>query len=264
MYLLFVLVINDFMKNIFFLIIGIVVVISSCKPTERTGEPKKLTEKFVIKKMTDNRIDFNWFSAKIKTNYQSEAESFTATLQVKIEKDKQIWISGQKFGFEGVRMLIDQDSIRIINRLQKTYQVTDFSYIQKEFNLPANFEAVQNFLLGNPLTMSNDAIYRLKSDTANIVLDGLEGNISFSYALNRLSYKLEKFTLEDKSANRKVVTRQLDYQTTEKQGDFSFLREIDLQSEETSNISVVMTYSRVDFDEAKTMSFTVPSSYKRL
>lgn len=252
------------MKNILFLIIGIIVFVSSCKPTEGTGEPNKLTEKFVLKKMADNAIDFNWFSAKIKTNYQGADESFTATLQVKIEKDKQIWISGQKFGLEGVRMLIDRDSIRIINRLEKTYQVADFSYIQKEFNLPANFEAVQNLLVGNPLMMSDDAMYRLGNDTAKIVLNGIDNNISFAYVMNRLSYKLEKFTLEDKSANRKVITQQLDYQATDEHGDFSFLREIDLESEETKNISVVMTYSRVDFDEVKTMSFSVPSSYKRL
>lgn len=252
------------MKNILFLIIGIVVFVSSCKPTERTGEPRKLTEKFVLKKMADNTIDFNWFSAKIKTNYQSDEESFTATLQVKIEKDKRIWISGQKFGFEGARILITPDSIQIINRLEKTYQVADFSYIQKEFNLPANFEAVQNFLVGNPLMMSENAMYRLKSDTATIVLDGIDDNVSFSYILNRLSYKLEKFALEDTSTARKVVTRQLDYQATDKHGDFSFLREIELESNDIEKVSVVMTYSKVDFDEEKTMSFSVPSSYERL
>ncbi|MFK7949705.1 MAG: DUF4292 domain-containing protein [Saprospiraceae bacterium] len=251
------------MKNILFLI-AILSFISSCKPTEGISETKKLTTKFVLKKMADNSIDFNWFSAKIKTNYKSEKESFSATLQVKMEKDKQIWISGQKFGFEGVRMLIDQDSIRIINRLEKTYQVADFSYIQKEFNLPANFEAVQDFLVGNPLKMTDDAMYRLQNDSSKIILDGIEDNIMFSYILDKMSYKLEKFTLEDTEANRKVITQQLDYQATEKHGDFSFLREINLESEETKDISVVMTYSRVDFDEEKTMSFSVPSSYKRL
>lgn len=251
------------MKNILFLV-AILAFISSCKPTEGTGETKKLTEKFVLKKMVDNSIDFNWFSAKIKTNYQGPEESFSATLQVKIEKDKQIWISGQKFGFEGVRMLIDQDSIRIINRLEKTYQVTDFSYLQKEFNLPANFQSVQDFLVGNPLMMSKDAMYRLQNDTAKIALDGIEGNVMVSYILDKMSYKLENFTLKDTEANRKMTARQLDYQPTEKHGDFSYLREIELESEETQKVSVVMTYSRVDFDEQKTMSFSVPSSYERL
>lgn len=251
------------MRNILFLI-AVLAFISGCKPTEGTGDTKKLTEKFVLKKMKDNSIDFNWFSAKIKTNYKSPEESISATLQVKIEKDKQIWISGQKFGFEGVRMLINKDSIQIINRLEKTYQVADFSYIQREFNLPANFEAVQNFLVGNPLMMGEDAMYRLENDTARIFLNGIDDNLAVSYILNKMSYKLENFTLEDTTANRKVTTRQLDYQPTEKHGDFSFLREIDLESEETDKISVVMTYSRVDFDEEKTMSFSVPSSYKRL
>lgn len=251
------------MKNILFLI-AILAFVSSCKPTEGTGDNKKKTEKFVLKKMMENAIDFEWFSAKIKTNYQSPEESFSATLQVKIEKDKQIWISGQKFGLEGVRMLIDQDSIRILNRLKRTYQVADFSYIQEEFNLPANFQAVQNFLVGNPLKMSNSATYKLKEDAVMTLLIAIENNLRATYGLNNESYNLESFTLEDIESSRKVIARQLDYQDTETHGDFSFLREIDLKSTETEKISIVMTYSRVNFDVEKSMNFSVPSSYERL
>jgi hypothetical protein len=251
------------MKNIL-LLLSILFVISGCKPKEVTsGGSKEKTEKLVLKKMLENDFDFNWFSAKIKANYQGVSESMTVTLQVKIEKDKAIWVSGQKFGLEGVRLLIEQDSIRVLNRLERTYMVTDFSYIADKFNLPANFQAVQDFLVGNALKMGKNAVYNLKEDDIQTVLIGVENNLRATYALNQLNYNLESLFLEDPEANRQMTAKQLGYETIEGKGDFSYLREIELKDEKGEIVTVQMVYSRVDFDLSQTMSFDVPSSYRR-
>jgi hypothetical protein len=251
------------MKNIL-LLLSILFVISGCKPGELTGSNHEKTEKLVLKKMLENDIDFKWFSAKIKTNYQSTEQSMAVNLQVKIEKDKAIWISGQKFGLEGVRLLIEQDSIQVLNRLERTYMVTDFSYLAKEFNLPANFAAVQDFLIGNALKMSKNAVYNLNEDGIQTVLIGIEGNLRATYALNKLNYNLENFLLEDTETRRQITAKQLGYETIEGKGDFAYLREIELKDEKDEISSVEMSYSRVEFDVPQTMSFDVPSGYKRL
>lgn len=251
------------MKNIL-LLLSILFVISGCKPGEVTGDGnKEKTEKLVLKKMLENDFDFNWFSAKIKANYQGVDESMTVTLQVKIEKDKAIWISGQKFNLEGIRLLIEQDSIRVLNRLERTYMVTDFSYIADKFNLPANFTAVQDFLVGNALKMGENAVYNLKEDDLQTLLIGVENNLRATYTLNKLNYNLENLFLEDTEANRQMTAKQLGYETIEGKGDFSYLREIELKDEKSEIVTVQMSYSRVDFDVSQTMSFDVPSSYKR-
>jgi hypothetical protein len=251
------------MKNIL-LLLSILFVISGCKPGEIVNGDREKTEKFVLKKVAESDFDFDWFSAKIKTNYQSAEQSMAVTLQVKIEKDKAIWISGQKFGLEGVRLLIEQDSIRVLNRLERTYMVTDFSYIAKQFNLPANFNAVQDFLVGNALKMGKNTVYNLKEDETQTVLIGIEDNLRATYALNKLNYNLENFLLEDTETNRQMMTKQLDYETIEGKGDFAYLREIELKDEKAEMITVEMSYSKVDFDVPQTISFDVPSSYKRL
>lgn len=252
------------MKNIL-LLLSILLVISSCKPGEVTnGGNKKKTEKLVLKKMIENDIDFAWFSAKVKANYQSPAQSMTVTLQVKIEKDKAIWISGQKFGLEGIRLLIEQDSIQVLNRLERSYMVTDFSYIEKEFNLPANFEAVQDFLIGNALKMGDDAVYNLKDAELQTVLIAVENTLRATYALNKLTYNLESFQLDDTETNRQMTTKQSGYEAVEGKGDFAYLRQVEFKDEKSESASVDMSFSRVDFDIPKTMSFSVPSSYKRL
>lgn len=252
------------MKKILFLL-SVLFVISGCKPGEiGSSGNKEKTEKLVLKKMLENDFDFDWFSAKIKTNYQSPEESMTVTLQVKIEKDKAIWISGQKFGLEGVRLLIEKDSIRVLNRIERTYTVTDFSYIANEFNLPANFQAVQDFLLGNALKMSKNAVYNLKEDDIQTVLIGVENNLRATYKLNKLNYNLENFFLEDTEAQRQMTAKQLGYETIAGKGDFAYLREIEMTDEKNETIAVEMSYSRVEFDVPQTMSFDVPSSYKRL
>ena len=251
------------MKRIMLVLIAVAAVISGCKTVEGTTNRNRLTEKVVLKKMAGNSVDFESFSARIKTNFESEEESFSATLQVKIEKDKQIWISGQKFGFEGVRLLIRQDSIQIINRLDKTYQVTDFTYLQEEFNLPADFNSIQEMLMGNPLTLSENAVYQLKSDTSEIILNGVDDNFICSFFLNNTSFLLEKMLLIDQNEDRQVVIEQGDYQLTDKNGMFSYLRKVALESEEEA-AQVTMTFSKVEFGKELSMSFSIPKSYERL
>ncbi len=251
------------MKNIMLFII-IFAIVSSCKRTEIGNNTSIKIEDSILKKMLAKDIDFKWFTAKIKTNYQSPEESMTMTLQVRIEKNKAIWISGQKFNMEGVRVLIKQDSIHVLNRIERTYQVMDFSYIAKEFNLPANFSAVQDFFVGNVLKMSNNAIYNIKEDDNQTILIGVDKHLRATYALNKLNFNLENFLLEDTEAKRQMITKQSDYQIVDKKGNFAYLREIELKSKETSDVSVIMEFSKVEFDTPKDIDFQVPSNYKSI
>jgi hypothetical protein len=112
--------------------------------------------------------------------------------------------------------------------------------------------------------MGKNTVYNLKEDETQTVLIGVEDNLRATYALNKLNYNLENFLLEDTETNRQMMTKQLDYETIEGKGDFAYLREIELKDEKAEMITVEMSYSKVDFDVPQTISFDVPSSYKRL
>jgi hypothetical protein len=249
-------------KNIFVIVFLGLIAFSGCKPTETTGDGGKVSKKYVLKKMSENKLDYDWFSAKVRVNYKSKDEAVTATMQVKIEKDKKIWISAQKFGFEGVRVLIEEDSIHILDRLKRTYTVSDFSYIQKELNLPANIKAVQDFIVGNPLALGKDAVYNIKEEALQILLIAVDNNFRATYSIDNISFNLRSLTVEDTEVERLIVVNQFDYAPIENKGDFAYSRDLELKIKLETEATVQMSYSKVEFDETQSMDFRVPSSYK--
>lgn len=235
---------------------------SGCKPTETTGDGETISKRSVLKKMAENNIDYDWFSAKVRVNYKGKDDAITATMQVKIEKDKKIWVSAQKFGFEGMRVLIEKDSIHILDRLKRTYTVSDFSYIQKELNLPANIEAVQDFIVGNSLKLGKNAAYNIKQEALEVLLIAVDKNFRATYFLDKTTFNLRSLMVEDTEADRKIIANQSAYESIADKGDFAMLRDLELKIGAETEATVQMSFSKVDFDEKQNMDFRVPSSYK--
>ncbi len=250
------------MKNIIVILLLGIITFSACKPTETTGDDTKLSKKYVLKKMAENDIDYDWFSGKVRVNYKGKDNAVSANMQIKVEKDKKIWVSAQKFGFEGIRVLIEEDSIHILDRLKRTYTVSDFSYIQKELNLPANIQAVQDFIVGNSLKLTKDATYKVKEEALQILLIAIDNNFRATYSIDNTNFNLRSLTVEDLSMDRKIIANQFDYEPIENKGDFAFSRDFELKIGTESEATVQMSFSRVEFDEEQSMDFRVPSSYK--
>ena len=250
------------MKNIFVIMFLGIIAFSGCKPTEKTGDNGTLSKKYVLKKMSENDIDYDWFSSKVRVNYKSKDEAVSATMQIKIEKDKKIWVSAQKFGFEGIRVLIEEDSIHILDRLKRTYTVSDFSDIQKELNLPANIQAVQDFIIGNSLKLSKNADYKIKEEALQILLIAVDKNFRATYSLDNTTFNLRSLTVEDLEVDRKIIANQFDYEAIANKEDFAMSRDFELKIGTETEATVILSFSKVEFDEAQTMDFKVPSSYK--
>ena len=246
-------------------LLSIILLISACKASEEVGDTKKRSSKFLVKKLKEQNIDFEWFSGRIGLNYQSPEERFSATLKVRIRKDSMIWISGTKLAIEGVRVLITKDSLMILDRLARKYAITDIGYLGRAYNLPTDFDALQQFLVGNPIFLDNEKNFKSKVNGSQYILANInEQNIRTTYIMHGLEYWVEKLMLDDLTTKRKVAVQYSDYELIEGKGQFAFFRNIELQSKQTGLIEADFNFSRARFDEPQRMSFKVPSSYKRV
>lgn len=247
------------------LFISITLMLGSCKPTENTGSIKKHSSAYLLKQLDLNSIDYNWFTAKIKVNFQSPEERFAATMNVRIQKDSMVWISGSKFTVEGVRILMTQDSIYMMDRLARKYTVSDYAYLQKVYNLPASLEAVQAILVGNTVIIGNKKQLRADIKGSQYTLTATEKDLRATYTLDGLTYLLDKLQLNEVTKKRDMIMQYSDYQPIEsKNKNFSYFRNLTLQSPETGTITSEFRYSRVTFDIPKNTPFKIPSSYQRI
>ena len=84
-------------------------------------------------------------------------------------KDSAIWISVTPvLGIEVARLLVTNDSVKMMNRLNSTYFTGNFKLINKLFNADIDYDMFQSFLVGNDFTYyENGASGKFKANIEN-------------------------------------------------------------------------------------------------
>lgn len=265
------------------------VFISSCrtlkpvKPTTTINDTtaKKLdfkTPKTLTKYLKENEFNFDWLSTKFSATVENDGSKNSFNVSVRAKKDSAMWISVSLLGIEGARMLITQDSVKYMDKINKKYFKGDYQYLSKLLNLEVDFDDVQALLIGNSTEfyMEDD---RLKSakDSSSYLLSTikkrklhkiLKGDINKSYNetvqsywLNPLTFKIQKTVIFDMPNNRTFTANYYNFKPIE---NAYFPFKADFYIEASKKIFVNIEYSKVVHDEALTMPFNIPEKYERI
>src|SRR6476659_11127350 len=131
------------MRRFLFIILSIVLM-ASCRSTKKiqTAISKKDTSAKVVlqgvkedslqyfrKMVSDinaNRIQYNTFTSKVNIDYEgNDGKKYNINANIRMYKDSAIWISANALlGIEAMRVLITRDSVKLLNKLEKTYMLT--------------------------------------------------------------------------------------------------------------------------------------------
>jgi Domain of unknown function (DUF4292) len=94
---------------------------------------------------------FIFLNAKAKAQITMKGNKQGANLSLRMRRDSIIWVSAGLAGIEGVRAVLTHDSVRVMNRLDKTYFSGGYDYLSKLLNVPVSFAQMQALLLGDYL-----------------------------------------------------------------------------------------------------------------
>jgi hypothetical protein len=214
-------------------------------------------------RIISNRILFNTFSAKIDVDYEdAEGKKYNVNAHVRMYKDSVIWvvITGA-LGFEGLRAYITNDSVKLLDKQNKSYIARSVSYLQDVTKLPLDLLSLQDLLLGNPVFLDSNIVSYIKTDAAISLLSNGEffKNLFTIGETNKLilSSKLDDM---DELKNR---TCYLTYNDSEnrKGSNFSTKREISVS--EKKKLEIKLNFKQYDFNETLSFPFTIPKNYKR-
>ena len=92
---------------------------------------------------------FLFLNAKGKAQINMKGNKQGANLALRLRRDSIIWVSASLVGIEGVRAVLTRDSVRVLNRLEKTYFSGGYDYLSKLLNVPVSFVQMQALLLGD-------------------------------------------------------------------------------------------------------------------
>jgi hypothetical protein len=214
-----------------------------------------LTES-LIDSVQAKSISINWFSAKIQGSATSKDQKLPVNANLRIKTDSIIWVSvSALFGIEAFRMLVTPDSVKILNRLNKTYFVGDIQYLADKYNFPLSFYDLQDVLLAK-MTLSSESNYLSRQEGENFRIESLSDNLKVGFLLNQnfhaLVYELQN---DDRSFKAEYLSYiQLNNQLFPKEVHF-------LASSQSDEIDLKYSYSNIVTNTPKKVHFAIPKSY---
>lgn len=230
-------------------------------PLEIPTIDKKDSRTEIAQKFLLSNLEFTTFSGKAKSKISIGKSSQDATVNIRIEKDKKIWISiTALLGLEVGRVLITPDSVQILNKFQGEYIGKPFSYLYQYASEDLTFANVQDLLLANFSTnLLNAHNFEVDLKSIPIQLRGQKNELSYLYLVNQQN-KLDSFSLEQAAKGQKLEANYASYSNN---GGMLFPMALELLiSGGDTSIGANFNYSRVSFNEAVEMPFTISNKYK--
>ena len=102
------------------------------------------------------------YSAKLSIHYQDKYTELNLSARIKMIKDTAIWISvSPGLGIEALRALITPDSLKVLNRLEKTYFKGGFEKTEELFHTRLDFDMLQSLFYGGALYPPTEKYFKM-------------------------------------------------------------------------------------------------------
>ena len=140
---------------------------SSCKSKKQVlkASLKDYGFSYLYSQMLENQMQFDYLNAKFTLVYDQEKNRTNLRGQLRIRNDSLIWMSfTPALGIEAARVMLSNDSIKFMNRLNKTYFTGKYELVDSLLNTTIDYSLLQAMLIGNDLTQYDVKKYKSSID----------------------------------------------------------------------------------------------------
>ena len=248
------------------------ILFNSCKTAtlvQGTNLKKKNTA-FLLKKLEENRLDYDWFSAKAKVKFEGQGQNVLFTTILRLKTDSIVWMKVQKISIEGMRVRMDKDKVEVLNRQDNQYILESFESLSKKMPLSLQLKDIEDLLVGNPLMKDNivfessidNGMYLLEGEMNNSNMNQVQSNnvkvklwMNQDFQLSKLYAKMDQNTIEASFA---------DYQMVDGKTSIPFEKDIKLEGPESGIIRMKINFNSVELNQVQDFKFEVPEHYEQV
>ena len=215
-----------------------------------------------IQRLKANEINYKTFSAKVNVDYRGgDGKNYDVNASVRLYKDSAIWISANAIlGIEAMRVLITKDSVKLMNKLQKTYTARSVDYLQEVTALPLDLKTLQDLIIGNPVFLDSNIVSYSTADN-NITMLCLGQLFKNLITLNGTDYTLLHSKLDDADISRNR-TAELTYNDYENKKGVPFSTKRRITVAEKNRLDIRLDFKQYDFNQEVSFPFSVPKNYE--
>lgn len=213
-----------------------------------------------ITSLINTPVNFTTFYGKAKADFSSDVASGNATVYIRMQKDSVIWISiTGPLNIEGARVLITPDSVKIINKLEGTIQLSSIKHLQQITRLPFSFSDFQNIILGKPSVVNNAALnFDLKPDSIKVSAQQSSINYIFSFLRRNFILGQSRFIA---NSNGNLVDANIFYNNYQTINGINFSVDRDIAVTGTAPMKLGLNFKEYNFNQPQTFPFTISKNY---
>jgi hypothetical protein len=230
---------------------------------------------YLFKKLKEHELQYNWLTAKFSAEYKNKGQTNSFNGQIRIRKDSVIWLSfSPALGIEVFRMMLTQDSVKFINRMNNTFFKGDYNYVNQYLNTNIDFDILQSFLTGNDLSFYENGKFRAGLDNNSYKLATADRTKLKKFIRNsqeKLRVLIQNIWIDPESfkitrADVKEIREpniklEAIYSSFEKIDNQLFPKEMSFDISADNDLSVVVNFSKLTINTAQAFPFKVPQSY---
>lgn len=223
-----------------------------------------------------HEFDFEWLTAKAQVDYTDKSgETNSFDVNIRMHRDSVIWISiTPLLGIEAARVLINRDSMVLMDRVHKEWKVRSFEYLGDLLRTPIDFDMVQSVILGNYFSYQrNEKIRSYYEEEPYAILSTLNKR-QVRRALEEKdptrpviqdfwidgNYRIIKSRITDDKLDRWV---EANYSNFISVGERLFPQNIVVTFFASTPVIMKISYSKVTNEEVVALPFTIPEKYQR-
>lgn len=262
-----------------FLISLLLIVVSSCGTSRKTiREPlKEQGADYLFSHLKLNELKYTYFSARFTASFTREKNETAFSGQIRIQKDSLIWISiSPVLGIEMARLLITNDSVKYMNRIDNKYFISDFNYINSLINSTLDFDMLQAFLTGNDFSFYENSSFRAAVDNLEYKLVTTDRRKLKKYVRNNqfINIPIQHIWLSPETFKiSRVMVREINPGGRKLEGRYLYLNDggqlvpenlnFNLETAENKN-QISLQYTRVNTTDSLAFPFRIPEKYERV
>ena len=213
-----------------------------------------------LKLLKAKDISFNTLAIKAKANLDFAGNKNGVTMNIRMERDKQIWVSiTAVIGIEVARAVITPDSIKVRNNIQNTYLKKPFNYAYRFTSKNVDFKMLQAIFAGNTIPNFATNTSEVVQQNGAWTISGEEGTLAFKVLFNELM-KVAENNLNDLKSGQALKVAYGGYQQV---NDGLFPQSVTINSMAgMKKVNLQLDYTKVDRNIHLDFPFSVPKNYE--
>jgi uncharacterized protein YpiB (UPF0302 family) len=229
---------------------------------DNTNKEEEPVSHFSIENATNPlRLDFQSAEMTGEMVLENTTDRYNFAFNIRILKDSIIWMQLKKFGLEGARILINKDSMYVIDRIHRSYMKKSWQEIQTQMNAPVDFNILYELIAGNPyyMEMGKDSIR--STENMKIITNRKDSN-RISIGINAVFEQMISYMIEDLSKNIYLKMDLADYKLLYDKKKFSYLRDLEIISNNVKLLYINLSFNEVKRNTKFKFPFEIPVGYK--